>query len=85
MRPEKLEISKHGTLGPDNDRNSLNARYLRSSFKGDRYVHYLEVGQSGTEFQVVIQNADPAAVSLIHDEAVRLSWRVSDTMLFDGD
>lgn len=84
VRPEKIKILKEGALPSDDDRNQVKARYLRSSFKGDRYLHHLEVGESAKEFQVVTHNADSTALSLIRNESVTLTWRVADTMLFNS-
>lgn len=83
MRPEKLAIVAPHAVEADGERNGIEARFLRATFKGDRYVLALAVGPGGKEFQVVVPNADPAAAALARDGTVRLSWRQTDTMLFN--
>jgi hypothetical protein len=44
----------------------------------------MEIGQDRKEFQIVVQNTDPSAVAFSQEQTVELSWRHTDTMLFDG-
>jgi ABC-type Fe3+/spermidine/putrescine transport system ATPase subunit len=83
IRPEKISVANGGA--PDGStHNHIAARFLRSAFKGDRYLLSMEIGQDRKEFQIVVQNTDPSAVAFSQEQTVELSWRHTDTMLFDG-